>query len=267
MSDSVKDILFGKIAVQLGYLTQVQLDDGLRIQEELEASGFTPKPLGEILKEIGHLNAEQIVQVIKSQVQQVSQAADQKSVSRVSKNNETNFQIQGYNIIEKIGLGKTGTVYKALQISLQRVVALKILLPHLAQDPKTVESFFNEARIAARLNHPNIVQAIDVGECRGSYYFVMEYIDGPTLEQIIKGKVVLEEKIACDYILQICRALEYACANNMVHRDIKPHNIMINSTGIAKLCDLGAAKLRTRASAIIPGKIRLIGTPAYISPE
>lgn len=263
-----KDILFGTLAVQLRHATSNQVKECLRIQERLEAGGLTPKPLGEIMIEIGYLTPSQVEQITRSQgAPVVKSVAIQSSQSNAAKISDVSLQIPGYKIVNKIGIGKTGTVYKSLQLSLQRVVALKILLPHLARDKKFIERFFNEARAVALLNHANIVQGIDVGEYNGCYYFVMEYIDGPTLERLVKEKSFLQESLACDYILQVSRALEHAHKNGMVHRDVKPHNIMVNSSGIAKLCDLGIAKLRTHASTVIKGKARLIGTPAYIAPE
>jgi serine/threonine protein kinase len=123
----------------------------------------------------------------------------------------------------------------------------------------------SEARATARLNHSNIVAGIDVGVAEGQYYFVMEYIDGPSLHKKLERGGAFDEKMSLSIILQIAKALEHAAKHQMVHRDIKPDNIMITKSGIAKLCDLGLALHSTQTNFEEGG--RALGTPYYISPE
>jgi eukaryotic-like serine/threonine-protein kinase len=176
-------------------------------------------------------------------------------------------QIPGFQILEKLGAGAMATVYKAKQLSLDRAVAIKVLPPRLSENPEFVERFYKEGKAAAKLNHPNIVQAIDVGEAAGRHYFVMEYVDGHTLyDEMAKGKVFSESE-ALDIIMQIGRALDHSHERGFVHRDVKPKNIMITRERVAKLADMGLAREVSDKEAAIAEAGRAFGTPYYISPE
>lgn len=173
-----------------------------------------------------------------------------------------------FELLERIGQGAMGTVYKARQRSMDRLVAVKVLHPRLAADAAYVERFFREARAAARLSHPNIVLALTVGEDNGYFYFAMEYIEGHTVSLLLKPGP-LEERRALEVTLQVARALDYAWSQErIVHRDIKPGNILITPDGTAKLADLGLAyeaTLEDQSAAAPDGKI--LGTPCYMAPE
>ena len=176
-------------------------------------------------------------------------------------------RIPGYQIISKLGAGAMATVFKARQLSLDRTVAIKILPPDVSHNPEYVDRFYREGKAAARLNHPNIVQAIDVGEANGVHYFVMEYVEGHTLyDELAEGKVFSEAE-ALDIIIQIARALEHAHKQGLIHRDVKPKNIMITVNGLAKLADMGLARIASDAKAAQAEAGRAFGTPYYISPE
>ncbi len=173
-----------------------------------------------------------------------------------------------FELLDRIGQGAMGTVFRARQRSMDRTVAVKLLLPRLAGDAAYVQRFFREARAAARLNHPNIVLALTVGEDHGFYYFAMEYVEGHTVSLLLKAGP-LEERRALEIALQIARALDYAWSRErIVHRDIKPGNILITPEGAAKLADLGLAH---EASAETEGALeaegKILGTPAYMAPE
>ena len=130
-----------------------------------------------------------------------------------------------------------------------------------------VERFYKEGRLAAKMNHNNIVQAIDVGEVGGLYYFVMEYVEGKTLhDDLSKGKIFNEEE-AIDLILQLVSALGHAHSLGLVHRDVKPKNIMINTEGLVKLADMGLARETSDVKAAESEKGKAFGTPYYIAPE
>ncbi|MBN1347312.1 MAG: serine/threonine protein kinase [Phycisphaerae bacterium] len=176
-------------------------------------------------------------------------------------------QIPGFQILERIGAGAMATVYKAKQISLDRTVAVKVLPTRLSENSEFVERFYKEGKAAARLNHNNIVQAIDVGEADGRHYFVMEYVDGHTLyDELAKGKVFSEAE-AIDIVMQIARALDHAQERGFIHRDVKPKNIMITKNRVAKLADMGLAREVTDMEAAKAEAGRAFGTPYYISPE
>ena len=172
--------------------------------------------------------------------------------------------VSGFRIEEEIGRGSFGVVYKAMQLNLERLVALKILSDELAQDSDFVDNFFREARLAASLSHPNIVQAFDAGATpEGIYYFAMELIEGETLESRIHRVGRMEPEAAVEVALKIARALEYAWdRQKLTHGDIKPENIILNSSGEAKLADLGLAK-----TAYEERSGHLMVTPLYAPPE
>jgi len=176
-------------------------------------------------------------------------------------------RIGAYELIEKIGHGAVGVVYKARQMSVDRIVALKVLDPRYARNEKYVERFLREGRAAAKLDHVNIVRGIDAGKSpEGFYYFAMEYVDGVTLKRLLKRDGIIGEARAAEITAQIARALGHAAGAGFVHRDVKPENIILTKDGTAKLADLGLAKSASEdGSVTIAGQA--MGTPMYISPE
>ena len=170
---------FGMLAIKLGFTTLEQVDECIRLQTKMKELGVAPKKLGEIMLAKGYLTEEQVRQISGNQTQ---------SGGKVS--------IQGYKILSKIGQGAMGAIFKALQISMDRVVAIKCLAPKYAANEKFRERFLREARAVARLNHPNIIQGIDVGESGGVHYFAMEHIDGPTVGELLKRGGAVDERRA-----------------------------------------------------------------------
>jgi serine/threonine-protein kinase len=179
----------------------------------------------------------------------------------------TNQQIPGYQLLERLGQGSMGKVYKARQLSMNRLVAIKVLHPRLAANPKYLERFTQEAHIAARLNHNNVVQAIDVGSIGSLHYFIMEYIQGTTIKDHLEAGKIYEEHEALEIVRQIAQALEHAHRRQLVHRDIKPANIILTTEGVAKLADLGLARELADSQQTEQEKGLVLGTPYYISPE
>ncbi len=176
-------------------------------------------------------------------------------------------QIPGYQLLEKLGQGAMGTVYKARQLSMNRLVAVKVLHPRLAANPEFLQRLTREAHLAARLSHNNMIQAIDVGSAGPLHYFVMELVEGQTLRQILEAGKVYEEREAIDIILQIAQALQHAHRRGLIHRDVKPANIVLTSDGIAKLADLGMARETDDAALARREKGVTMGTPYYMAPE
>ncbi len=172
-------------------------------------------------------------------------------------------------ILELMAQGGMGVIYKARQPQLDRIVALKIISPELGRDPAFAERFSREAQALARLNHSNIVSVFDFGKAGGFYYFLMEYVDGATLRELMDSKELSAEG-AGRIVVEICHALQYAHEEGIVHRDIKPSNILLDKKGRVKIADFGLAKL-----AVEDGKERrgdsqtgtVLGTPHYMAPE
>jgi serine/threonine-protein kinase len=243
------DTVFGKMVVEQGLCTDDELRHSL---EELESrSKVNPAILKDLMIELGYITATQ-AERLKTGIKESKAAA---------------HKIPGYKVIGKLGAGAMAVVYKARQLSLNRMVAIKILPKRFSENPEYVERFYREGQAAGRLNHPNIVQAIDVGEAGGYHYFVMEYVEGKTIaDDLAEGKV-FEEAEALDIIIQVARALAHAHACSLIHRDVKPKNIMISTNGTVKLADMGLARETTDIEAAQSEAGKAYGTPYYIAPE
>ncbi len=170
-----------------------------------------------------------------------------------------------YEIVEKIGSGGMSYVYKARCRLLNRYVAVKVLRPEFTADEEFVKKFRRESRAAASLSHQNIVSIYDVGIDGDIYYIVMEYVEGKTLKQVIKEKQRLMPGETAEIAKQVCKALEHAHKNHIIHRDIKPHNILITKDGTAKVTDFGIARAVTDSTVTNTGNV--IGSVHYFSPE
>ncbi|MBI4563386.1 MAG: protein kinase [Planctomycetes bacterium] len=175
-------------------------------------------------------------------------------------------RIGGYRILERVGRGGMGTVYKAEQIDLQRIVALKIISPEHVQKKDFVELFVREARAAAKLNHPNIVQVYDVKKFNDLYYFSMEFVPGGSVQELLSRQRKLPVPDAVRMILDAARGFEYAHKKDVIHRDVKPDNFMIGESGQIKIGDLGLAQ-RLGEKLSTDDDRTVIGTPHYIAPE
>ena len=172
---------------------------------------------------------------------------------------------QDYEILDRVGAGAMGTVFKAKHKKLSRIVALKVLKPSLARDKRYVERLRREARIVASLNHPNIVTGYDLGEEGGYHYFVMEFVEGKSLRGLLAEWGMFAEEYVIDIAVQIAEALDHAYQRGVIHRDVKPGNILIDEDGDVKLTDMGLAKGPADLTLTRDGAT--VGTPQYISPE
>ena len=175
--------------------------------------------------------------------------------------------IPGYQRMQKLGAGAMAEVFLAKQLSLDRLVAIKILPLKFSSDPKFIERFYKEGRAAAKLNDQHIVGALDVGQAGDQHYFVMEYVDGETVHDRILRKRRIGEKESVEIVMQVAKALKHAHQMGFIHRDIKPKNIMINKAEVVKLADLGLARALSDREAAEAEAGKAFGTPYYISPE
>ena len=172
-------------------------------------------------------------------------------------------------VYELLGCGGMGVVYKARQLNLDRLVALKILSPELSSQPAFAERFAREAKAMARLHHSNIVSVYDFGRAGPYYYFLMEFVDGVDLHTLIQGKELKPPEVL-RIVVEICQALQFAHEEGIIHRDIKPANILIDKKGRVKMADFGLAKLAGPDDRRLPSitlATGTLGTPQYMAPE
>lgn len=238
----------GQAAVERGYITGSQLQEAMAIQERVMLDGLN-ESLEEIFLKKGWLTPDQLTEIHAA----IGQRAEQ--------------IFPGYDIIEKLGSGGMGSVFKARRRGDERLVAVKTLSPHFASQADAVDRFLREANLLRRIRHENLIAGLDAGYHRGLYFYVMELVEGPTLEKLM-DRGPLPWKDALRIVRQIAQGLQFAAEQGIVHRDIKPPNIMIAANGVAKVADLGIAKfsdIRNQASMTTSSVI--IGTPHYMSPE
>jgi serine/threonine-protein kinase len=195
----------------------------------------------------------------------------------------TGYLLGPYRILDQLGRGGMGCVFKAEHLTMKRLVALKVLAPSLLRSERAQELFLREVRAVAQLVHPHVVTAFDAHEESGCSYLVLEYVDGPNLDQLVREQGPLPVGLACDYIKQAAGGLQAAHALGMVHRDIKPSNILLqrrglqeNSPGLIKISDFGLARLHSpelspeephHAGTILTKANTVMGTPDFLSPE
>jgi serine/threonine protein kinase len=248
------DTEVGRVALESGLLTRGELD---QCHEQLkQSSDPNQRSLSRLLVDNHFVTA--------NQVQRIRRQIDE----RRSQN-----KIPGYELISELGKGAMARVFMAKQISLDRIVAIKVLPRKMSENIEFVDRFYKEGKAAARLSHNNIVQAIDVGQAPAGYhYFVMEYIEGLTLYDEMapppagRGRAFTEAD-ALDVIIQMGEALVHAHERGLIHRDVKPKNIMLTPGGVAKLTDLGLARGVDDKEAAETEAGKAYGTPYYISPE
>ncbi len=184
-------------------------------------------------------------------------------------NEVPSFMLPNFEVLGLLGRGGMASVWKARQISLDRYVAVKILSSSFSTDPEDIQRFRQEARTAAQLKHPGIVQIYDANFSDGVYYFVMELVDGYTMGELLRRKGRVSEEDALIVAESVALALDYAWSHyQMVHCDIKPDNIMVDADGALKVTDLGLCRSVTLAKGEHKGDAdEILGTPAYMSPE
>jgi eukaryotic-like serine/threonine-protein kinase len=248
---STDDIQFGRLALGHNFVTHEELTKALQEQERQRLEEGVAPRLGEVLVSMGLMTSQQIEQLVDEQA-----------------GRHGGKVLGGYELLERIGSGGMGAVYKARQTSLNRIVALKVLPQRLARDKDFIARFYREARAVAKFSHPNIVSGFEVGEAEGYHFLAMEFVDGQSAaEQLAKTPAGVPVGKVLKMALQIGEALQHAHENNIIHRDVKPENILISSDGTAKLCDLGLARSAGNEDAALTQAGMAVGTPHYISPE
>ncbi len=178
----------------------------------------------------------------------------------------TSVQIPGYEIVSFLGKGAMGTVYKARQLGIDRLVALKLIHPDVTSQRDFVPRFLREARTVGMLRHENIVIAHELGQTGDVCYLAMELLDGENCQAVLGREGRLGERLALRIVLQVARALQHAHERGVVHRDVKPANIMITKAGVAKLCDFGLARAVESGNTLTKTGV-CMGTPLYMAPE
>ncbi len=181
-----------------------------------------------------------------------------------------NFYIGGkYKVLEHLGTGGMGTVYLCEHRFMRRRVAIKLLPPDKSQSIESLERFRREAQAIARLNHPNLVHAHDIDQDAGIHYLVMEYIDGISLQALVEIRGSLDYIRAVNYIAQTATGLQHACKMSLVHRDIKPNNLILDRSGIIKILDLGLARFSDNEDGLTKrmDSKAVLGTADYLAPE
>ncbi|MBA3699314.1 MAG: serine/threonine protein kinase [Planctomycetes bacterium] len=249
-----EDFRYGQLAIEGRLITPDQFDTAMdRVRE-------SKKPLADILVTDGTIDATTADRLTKA-LRRIVRDERAKSEGGML----VNKQIGGYKLVRRIGEGGMGEVYLAEQLTMHRTVALKILHNKWADDEEFRKRFLLEARAAGKLNHQNLIQVYDVNKYQGKYYFSMEFIDGVTVEDLIRHEGALPVEKVINICMQVCQALKYLANHNIVHRDIKPANIMVTKDGTVKLGDFGFIQSVWDAELMQEGTT--IGTPDYISPE
>ncbi len=238
---------FALLAVKRGALTEEQLADCVQMQKAKREQG-SRIPLWDCAVLQDMLDADAAERLARA-------AGDLKT-----------DKLGSYELLYMLGEGGMGAVYAGRGPDGERV-AVKVLAPNLAKQRTYLTRFFREAQASCKLRHPNIVEGLEVGEQQGSYYFAMEYVNGPSLDEIIEQKGSLPPLQATRLVLQVAEGLAYAHEHGFVHRDIKPANIMLTRKGVAKLADLGLARQIDSEQTALTRTGTSLGTPFYMAPE
>ncbi|HYG74277.1 MAG TPA: serine/threonine-protein kinase [Planctomycetota bacterium] len=248
--------LFGEVACQMGLLHAEQVQNALKIQAEQKASG-SAKKIGEILHDRHELELRAIQKVLLEQSRRREKTQGGSAPASQS--------IGWFQILSTLGSGGMGHVYKAHDPKIGKVVALKVLSLRLTDDAEFIARFKREVETTAALSHPNIVAGFGSGSIDGRPYLTMEFVEGLSLGKLLETQRRLPEKRALEIAREVARALDYAHAHGVVHRDVKPDNVLIGESCV-KLTDFGLAKLLQNDQRLTQSGIAL-GTPHYISPE
>lgn len=261
LSQANLDSTVGRLVVEKGLASKQDVDrlmDNLKLGSSLTGTDAGASGGDEKQKSLAHLLVAEGL-VTQKQIERLKPELEERKAGA---------QIPGYQIIKQLGAGAMARVYLAKQISLDRMVAIKVLPQKFTNNADFVARFYAEGKAAAKLNHPNIVQAIDVGHSGEFHYFVMEFVDGRTVFEDITEKGPYSEKDAVRIAIETARALDHSHKQGFIHRDVKPKNIMMSDgDDRAKLADMGLARAVSDREAAEAEAGKAYGTPYYISPE
>ncbi len=253
MPDNDGELDFATLAIAHKIISREALETARSVIEQEVLAGRPEREIEDVLLERGLIKAEEVWAIYKAR-------------ERLTRDAQTRGErIGGYLIMGRLGEGGLGVVYKARQVSMGRIVALKVLHEKWVEDDEFRKRFLVEARLVGRLSHTNLVQVFDVGRHKNTLYYSMEYVDGETVEDKLDRDGSMELLEALDIVFQVTRALQYLHQRGIVHRDVKPGNIMLTMSGVAKLGDFGFVK--SSLDSVLSSDGEVLGTPDYISPE
>jgi len=263
--------LFGDVAVARKLLSWAQVRDALKRQLKYKEMGISVR-IGEVTIELGLLTQVQVNEILADQADKrrttpsAAPSKPEESLGLEESSEEGDpVQLGNYSLQKRLG-GVMGIVYRGTDSQTGRTVALKVLPRHLAHEMAFVERFKREVRATSILSHPNIVQVYDAGVIQGVFYLATEFIDGETLNQRLRRDKILPEKDVLEIGSKIAQALSHAHSKSVLHRDVKPENVMVSKAGDIKLADFGLAKMLADEQRITAEGIA-VGTPHYIAPE
>jgi serine/threonine-protein kinase len=243
------DLAFCQESLKRKYLTHKLFQKCLLAHAEIKRMGLSKPTIRDIVISMCRLSPEKVTRVMA--------IVGARSGKRA---------IKGYRLLEKVTSGAFGSIYKARQESMDRVVALKVLPRRLALNPRYVKNFMRETKLAAQLAHENIVYVLDAGQSAGLLYLAMDFIEGETLETQVHRSGPLAERKLIGVTWALAQALSHAHRTGILHRDIKPANVVMQSSKTPKLCDFGLAKSTAR-EALMEASGVIVGTPSYMAPE
>ncbi len=242
------DIAFCQLAIKRGYLEERVFKECLVAHAAIRKMGLSKPGIREIVRTKAKIRPEHVVEIMAV----LGARSGQK-------------EIEGYSLIEKVASGAFGSIYKARQDSMDRIVALKVLPRRLAVNKLYVKNFMRETKLAAKLAHDNIVYVLDAGQSAGLLYLAMEFVEGQSLKDLVKKSGPQKDKRIFAVAWALAQALSHAHRTGILHRDVKPANVLVQRGGTPKLCDFGLAKSTARKAMMEVSGI--IGTPSYMAPE
>ncbi|MBW2215985.1 MAG: protein kinase [Deltaproteobacteria bacterium] len=258
----IQDLIWEKIFMDLESLKSTDLPGATPVGPEKQANpAYTPTEIVRLTSQ-----PQQTPDVYKASLDSPGET-DEPSYDTRFYYSLVGKQLDNYRTITFIGSGSMGGVFQSWDVALEREVALKVISYELSSQPAFCDMFIKEARVISKLDHPNIAQIYHIGNSDDILYYVMEFIDGDTLLDLIEKHGDLNSQKGIEYLVTVCETLDFVKEKNIVHRDIKPGNIMIDYEDVVKVVDFGVAKVKDASSKGTKPEEAIMGSPLYISPE